>query len=52
MKLFQQLVLARLRYNILFRFRHVPGYQNVIADHLSRLQFGKARQMAIVHRVI
>ena len=46
MKLVRQLVLACLRYNILFHSRHVPGYQNVIADHLSRLQFGKARQIA------
>ena len=46
MKLVRQLVLACLKYNILFRSRHIPGYQNVIADHLSRLQIDKARQMA------
>ncbi|KAK2154569.1 hypothetical protein NP493_2169g00014 [Ridgeia piscesae] len=46
MKLVRQLVLACLRYNILFQARHVPGYQNVIADLLSRLQFEKARQIA------
>ena len=45
-KLVRQLVLACLRYTILFQARHVPGYQNVIADHLSRLQFEKARQIA------
>ena len=38
MKLVRRLVLACLKYNVLFRCRHVPGYENVIADHLSRLQ--------------
>ena len=46
MKLVRRLVLACLRFNILFRSRHVPGYQNIIADHLSRLQIDKARQKA------
>ena len=46
MKLVRKLVLACLRYNILVRSRHVPGYQNVIADHLSRLQLDKARKVA------
>ena len=46
MKLVRRLVLACLRYTILVRSRHVPGYQNVIADHLSRLQLDKARKVA------
>ena len=46
MKLVRRLVLACLRFNILLRSRHVPGYQNIIADHLSRLQIDKARQKA------
>ena len=46
MKLVRRLVLACLKYNVLFRCRHVPGYENVIADHLSRLQIGKARNVA------
>lgn len=41
-KLVRKLVLACLKYN-LFRFRHVAGYQNVIAEHLSRLRIWKAR---------
>ena len=46
MTLVRKLVLTCLRYNILVRSRHVPGYQNVIADHLSRLQLEKARQVS------
>ena len=46
MKLVRQLVSACLRYNILFRCKHVPGYQNVIADHLSRFQTTEARELA------
>ena len=46
MKLVRQLVLTCLKYNILFRSRHIPGYQNVIADNLSRLQIDKAILMA------
>ena len=45
MKLVRKSVLACLRYNILVRSRHVPGYQNVVADHLSRLQLDKARKV-------
>ena len=40
MKLVRQLVLACFKY-ILFRSRHIPGYQNVIA-----LQINKATLMA------
>ena len=44
MRLVRQLVLACLKYNILFRCKHVPGYQNVITGRLSRFQFVEARQ--------
>ena len=33
MKLVRKLVLACLKYNILFRSRHFPGNQNIITDH-------------------
>ena len=46
MKLVIQLVQACLKYKHPLPSRHIPGYQNVIADHLSRLQIDKARQMA------
>ena len=35
MKLVRQLLLACLSHNILFRSKHVPGYEIVIADRLS-----------------
>ena len=46
MKLVRELVVTCLRYNILFRCKHVSGYQNVIADHLSRFQTSEARPLA------
>ena len=36
--LLRDLVLSCLRYNILFRRRHVPGLQNSQADYISRFQ--------------
>lgn len=39
-------VLACLKYNILIRYQHVPGFQNTIADHLSRFQIDEAKQAA------
>ena len=39
-------VLACLKYNILFRARHVPGVKNVLADSLSRLHAGCEVQTA------
>ena len=42
-RLVRHIVLACLKYNIFFTCRHVPGYQNVIADRLSRFQFVEAR---------
>ena len=46
MKLVRMLVLSCLKYNILFRSQHVPGYQNIIADHLSRFQIDEAKRAA------
>ena len=41
-----RLVLACLRFNILFRTRHVPGAKNSLADSLSRLQVSRFKQLA------
>ena len=46
MILVRRFVLSSLRHNFLFRARHIPGAQNVLADKLSRFQFQAARQMA------
>ena len=42
----RHLVLACLKYNILFRARHVPGVHNPLADSLSRLQVQRFRKLA------
>ncbi len=42
----RQLVLAWLKFNILFRAKHVPGAKNTLADALSRLQVSKFRELA------
>ena len=34
----RRLVLACLKFNILFRARHVAGVKNILADSLSQLQ--------------
>ena len=39
MKLVRRIVLICLRHNILFKSKHIPGKQNVVADKLSRLKF-------------
>jgi hypothetical protein len=39
----RRLVLACLKFNILFRAKHVPGAKNTLADALSRLQVSKFR---------
>ena len=39
--LLRQLVLACLRYNILFKARHIAGSKNVLADSLSRLRLSR-----------
>ncbi|KAM8945728.1 uncharacterized protein RCH25_049052 [Pelodytes ibericus] len=45
-RLLRRLVLLCMSLNIAFRARHVPGYLNVIADSLSRLQFSRFRLVA------
>jgi hypothetical protein len=44
MKLVRRLVLRALRFNILFRAHHIPGVDNIAADHLSRLQIQEFRK--------
>ena len=46
MQLLRRLVISSLKFNIMFKAEHIPGKQNVIADHLSRLKFQEARQAA------
>ena len=46
MMLLRQLVTLAMKHNIIFQARHIPGRQNVIADHLSRLQITQAKQLA------
>jgi hypothetical protein len=43
-----RLVLACLKFNILFRAKHVPGVENHLADSLSRLQVTSFTQAAPV----
>ena len=42
MKLVRKLVVACLRYNLYVKGQHVPGYQNIIVDKISRLQIEAA----------
>ena len=42
----RDLVLSCLRYNILFRARHVPGLQNNQADYISRFQVESFKAIA------
>ena len=35
-RLVRRLVLAGLKFNVLFKAKHIPGKSNVVADHLSR----------------
>ena len=42
----RRLVLVCLRYNIVFKARHVPGSKNILADSLSRLQVETFRRLA------
>jgi len=46
MRLLRRFVIACMKYNVLCRAQHIPGKHNVIADHLSRFQFTKARELA------
>ena len=45
MLLVQDLVLTSLKYNILFRDRHIAGIHNSCADLLSRLQVNQFKQI-------
>ena len=42
----RKLVLVCLEYNILFKAKHIPGTQNILADSLSRLQVQTFKQLA------
>ena len=46
MHLVRRLVLACLRFNILFKAEHIPGKLNILPDLLSRLQVEKFRALA------
>ena len=46
MELVRRLVVASLKFNIVFRAKHIHGYTNVVADNLSRLSFQAARKQA------
>jgi len=46
MTLIRRVVLSCLQHNILFMAEHVPGYQNVIPDLISRFQVPRAKQLA------
>lgn len=43
--LLRKLVLEMLRYNIMFRAVHVPGFENTLADKLSRFQIAGFLQL-------
>ena len=46
MALVRSLISACLQHNILFKARHLPGVENVLADALSRLQVQRFRELA------
>jgi hypothetical protein len=46
MSLVRRLVIAAMKFNVLFKSSHIPGFSNVIADKLSRLSFQEARALA------
>ena len=46
MILVRRLTLAAMKFNFLFRAKHIPGVHNITADLLSRFQFEKARRHA------
>ena len=46
MILIRDLVLTSLRYNILFRARHIPGLNNTRADYISRFQIDKFKKLS------
>lgn len=46
MHLVRLFVLHCLRYNIVFKAEHIPGFANVLADSLSRFQMERFRAAA------
>ena len=46
MSFVRKLVALCLKYNILFRAKHIPGVHNTLADALSRLQVSTFKQLA------
>ncbi|XP_033733376.1 uncharacterized protein LOC117322521 isoform X1 [Pecten maximus] len=46
MELMRPFVIELLQHNILFKARHVPGVENVIADSISRMQWNRFRSVA------
>ena len=46
MILVRRLIVCAMKFNFLFRAKHIPGVHNVTADLLSRFQFTKAKQQA------
>lgn len=51
MRLIRLFVLYLLKYNISVKASHIPGCKNLIADCLSRFQFGRFRRLAPNSRV-
>ena len=46
MVLIRHLTLLSLRHNILFRSEHIPGLDNILPDHLSRLRLQDFRRLS------
>ena len=46
MRLIRWLVSSAIKYNVAFSARHIPGFSNVITDHLSRLNIPQAQAIA------
>lgn len=46
MKMVRHMVLCCLKFNILFKSKHIPGKRNVLADCLSRLQVQHFKKLA------
>jgi hypothetical protein len=46
MQMVRYLVLRCLKLNIMFRAKHIPGKNNILADRLSRLQVEEFRTLA------